>query len=223
MNEKIKASLLLLPQWLENAIAKSGENISIATDLTKLSRILTAEDVAFYISINKIFNTYGNQWSEFVSDMRGSFLLTDINSMTNDARIQAPQSNDLINGYTIEEYLENVNKRSDAHLLMNELGNAESLSTLLSMYVTINRSTPTGNNYVYELVELRENVYGLRIRQLNAEEEASLIENSITDINVYCYDTVLAYLSKFYALSELAQTSLFGSFVKIASPANQTK
>lgn len=223
MNEKIKASLLLLPQWLENAIAKSGENISIATDLTKLSRILTAEDVAFYISINKIFNTYGNQWSAFVSDLRESFLLTDINSMTNDARHQAPQSNDPINGYTIEEYLENVNKRSDAHILMNELGTAESLSTLLSAYVTINRSSSTGNNYVYELVELRENVYGLRIRHLNAEEEASLIENSIEDINVYCYDTVLAYLSKFYALSELAQTSLFGSFVRITSPATQTK
>lgn len=222
MNEKIKASLLLLPRWLEDAIAKSGENISIATDLTKLSRILTAEDVAFYISINKIFNTYGNQWSSFVSDLRETFLLTDINSMTNDARHHAPQSNDLINGYTIEEYLENVNKRSDAHILMNELGTAESLSTLLSVYVTINRSNPTGNNYVYELVELRENVYGLRIRHLNAEEEASLIENSIDDINVYCYDTVLAYLSKFYALSELAQTSLFGSFVRITSPATQT-
>lgn len=223
MNEKIKASLLLLPQWLENTITTSGENISIAADLTKLSHILTAEDVAFYISINKIFNTHGNDWSEFVSDLRKTFLLTDINSMTNDARQHAPQSNNLINGYTIEEYLENVNKRSDAHVIMNELGDVKTLSTISSVYVTINRTIPSGNNYVYDLIELRENVYGLRIRQLNAEEEASLIENSINDINVYCYDRVLAYLSKFYALPELAQTSLFGSFVNRTSQANQTK
>lgn len=219
----LPATLVLLPSWLEKAINDKGESLKVALDIVSLSHILTAEDVAFYISINRIFQTVGPDWSPMVNQLVKSFSHIDVQYIFNN-RTHALASEPLeINGYTVEDYKQRINSRVDGMLLEREGTYESSLKDLRYIYdlIKINPLAPTVKdfNFIYELVEITENVFGLRILPMNTELTSTLMANNI-NINLYCYDNLLGLLCKFYRLSELTKTELFSGFVQECSTSN---
>ncbi len=214
----IPAKLLLIPSCMLEKINKEGANVEILSDAAKLSNIFTVEDVAFYISINNLFNTYGSQWDKLFKDLLDTFVTTDIYNMSEDNLGRESLSNSLKGGLTPPEYLERVKRRSDSQLVMNELVGASDLATQHKFLSVVTRSNNNANIYVFTLAELTENVFGLIVKSLSAESLKDVDSVVGEHLNTKAqYNSILETLSKFYQISDLSQTPLFKGYVMLES------
>lgn len=214
LNSDKPIKVVLLPAWLCNTLDKDGLPLTYALDVHALRRILSVNDVAFYIAINNhlyevlpesIKSTF--EPALFAPDLLKStldYMLPDASGFYPD-RSEVEDICMRVTNLVYGDYALEGNKPSVQHLLdilpHNEL-------------VPVDSGSLTLNDLNFKIYSLEDGVFGLEF-SLKTNKTSSLKQT------IQSYDSVLKLLVGLYGLERMASTPLFKHYVDITRVAEE--
>jgi len=199
----MKLELVILPEWLLNSLKSNNLSLANALDISSLTRILSVDDVSFYLAINRYL------FEEINKPLRDTFIRVDFSQLdkytmslpdgTRPNRESVKEKfnvieNKTLNMYSLPSYKPTLDNLLDI-LPYNENG-GESIKSV-------------EGELVFELVEVRENVFGIKFKRRN--NKAPMLLQTIQ-----CYDDVLSQLDGLYGFEYISTLPLFNAFCRMS-------
>ena len=188
--------LVLIPNWVEDALKAANKPLTVALDVCELTNTLSKEDVAIYIDLNdRVLNKlytpvaetmlpYGPYPTESQTTHRGERvdqLAMYVAQKLADLRIEFPAPT-----APISKLVSNVPALDDGEQMVGAFA----------------------NQYTFEIFPLKEDVLGLR-PVLRKSDESDVEED------VRAYSELLKQLNAYVSFEELAATPAFAHYTRL--------
>ena len=199
----MKLELVILPQWLLNSLKANNLSIAHALDISSLTRILSVDDVSFYLAINMyIFDEINKPLKDTFARVNFAELDKYTLSLPDGTRpnretVQEKYrviENKTLNMYSLPSYKPTIDNLLDI-LPYNEKGEGSIKSVEAEL--------------VFELVEVRENVFGIMFKR--RDTKAPTLAQTIQ-----CYDDVLSQLDGLYGFEYISTLPVFNAFCRMS-------
>lgn len=187
----IQQKVVLVPGWLEQAVVSANQPLAVVLDVVQLSNIVSKDDVAFYIDVNR--RLFGKLFPGIQESFNWSSLWPRANG---DEKI-----NDLceyLNG-KMQKFSEDMPEIPFSYAL-HLISVSESPEQLEKM--------KSASNYAFELYPLTEDTFGLRALLKN--DQATSFEQDLL-----CHSNAIELLSNTVPFETLAATQMFKTYARL--------
>lgn len=196
----IRDRLVLIPEWIQDMLRSYNLTLDALTDTAKLSRILMKEDLAYYILLHKLMQAH------LFKPLIDTLPLVDhttLQSAKSYGYGTTPAANMLANSidYQLAELTRTLTPNQQAQYC---------LKGMLRRSATIDLNDIGLNQYVFELVPIKDGVHGLKIKQIDAAR-------SYGEQYSEACDNALDFIQHYYDFESVALTPIFSEFVRVSS------
>lgn len=189
--------LVIVPNWLEEALKSVGASEKLLLDPISLTSILSKADVAFYIILN-----------------------TALNAKVHPYVMQSFESYDLLNammeseGGLTEDYLaihEKVSLEHKSPVLMDLYG-PEALSTEEQRHPIYERHT----SHSFEIRPIHDNVMGLYLKAIPGMASGKVDSIDVVQTQLNAIDRAIKQMLTYISFERISRTPIFTQFTRVA-------
>ncbi len=192
--------LVIIPGFIDDVLKAHHLPIERALDIMSLSRILSVDDVSFYLSINhflfeKLPKSFQDTFNNF-EFMESKYVMCDSGGMR-------PSDED------VQAFYRRVDKKVWHNSNMNRSQDMTFLSILPKDLSDKLISDGNDNAVLFDVFLIGDGKYGVRVKPADSQKpfNAQLLE---------CYDRTLKVLCTDNRFTDVVVTSLFNQFIKLA-------
>ena len=202
---KLDIKLVIVPNWLEAVMAANSLEKEALVDLVALSRIMSENDICFYVAINS--NMIEKIGPAIGETLQCHSLATDNGSLTvtrQDGSRPSPEEVKALN--------EKLNSKMYGFTRTNLELLYPTASSLVSVMpyrgITDDKDGASDEMFLFELFEIRERMLGIRFTR---PDTAVSYEQQLWA----CYDRALELLHLYVSEHDVAKTAMFKEYVKL--------
>ena len=212
------SKVVVIPEWLQNSLKLLDKPLSIAFDFVELSKVLTQQDLAFYVFLNRVVYQSGDKLlAPFVETLNFPDFIKSygfgngIGISPHDSEYSSTfqKINDLVQAVPVL-----YGKESDSS--RNYIGNMSELPVWIKAGL-LNGPMLSGveysNSNVFELIPIGDKLFGLKL--LYADSQTPFSKQYFGSI-----DNSIGHLHQYYGFDDIAGTKLFRVFADYASSSN---
>jgi len=199
----LNASLVIVPDWLDAALANKKWGAEHVLDLFGLSRILSTDDVSFYVAINTFCF---EEMHAALKETFGQLNLLDKSKqhLMNEANGQPPRLED------VDLFTKKVGDKVYGSWRVNmTMPDARSMTSVLPYMQQAEEISKDAAEYLFDVYYIKDGVFGVKfkLRDKSRSLSSQLLE---------CYDKLIGTLSTFYTFEQIAMTRAFQEFVTLS-------
>lgn len=211
--------VVVVPEWLQNTLSALGKPLSILFDFTELSKVLTQQDLAFYVFLNRTVFQASSTW---LTPFLDTLDFPDYIKCESSRTIRSIGSEYLSTFEKINDLVRTVpalyGKETDGPPHYIGTGTTSTwpiwiLAGLLNGPVKSDLLETYRTSQVFELIPIGDKRFGLKLLPADPQNTAQYqffrsIDNSI------------GHLHQYYGFDDIAGTKLFRVFADYASSSN---
>lgn len=187
---------VLIPMWIERALAAANKPLSTILDLPELARTLSFDDVVFYAHLNHVFLSYNRKaqlFDHIAADMPLVVLVQALPYKTGEEKAW-------------------TNRLHDKFYALNAaLGDTVNPYQLVDQLPITVDGKPQGtfeSQYSYDIVQVDDGVFGVRPLLRRPDESPA-----VQDINALF--NLIKQLRVYYPIHEVAKTASFTKYTNL--------
>jgi hypothetical protein len=205
----LNVSLVILPDWLEKALASNNQTLDSALDLLSLSRILSLGDVSFYASINQ------HLFSKIPLALQGTFRSFPLVSNEAKKYVKNDHNGDRPSDKEVEAFLNSMSRRvfEQGSIDFADSTSQKLLATLPYTHQHVEEGVLNKPEFVFDVAAIKEDVYGVRFTL--RDRSRSYVEQLVD-----CYDRLLKLLIGQHGFVPVAGTKAFEEYVRLQRSTN---
>lgn len=201
----LNVSLVIIPEWLDQALKANNQAMNAALDLMSLSRILSLGDVAFYAAINHYL--YEKMPKALATTFK-PICLHDYNTAL--PFVKADANGNRPNDAAVRDFFTRMAGRvmQQGAVDFNEASASKLLTTMPYKAESVDESMMQNPEFIFNVTAITEDVYGVRfrLRDRNRSYNEQLVE---------CYDATLKHLIGEHSFEAAALTPAFEEYVRL--------
>lgn len=196
----IRDRLVLIPDWIQDMLRSYNLTLDALTDTAKLSRILMKEDLSYYVVLHKLMQMH--LFKPLISTL----------PLVDHTMLQSAKSY----GYGSTSAATMLANSADYQLtdLTRTLSPSQQaqycIKGMLRRSATIDLNDIGLNQYVFELVPIKDGIHGLKIKQIDSAR-------SYGEQYSEACDKALDFIQHYYDFESVALTPIFSEFVRVSS------
>lgn len=203
----ISAKLVILPQWVKRALEANKLSLAHALDPSSLVRILSINDVAFYVAVNqylfdKIHRPLGATFQLYDLLSTSGYVMSDNHGHVS-SRAEVATLYERLRNKVEEYYMEDFQDPKDINprhlidiLAYNELSETDDQKGAI-------------DSYLFDFILLKDDVYGVTFKEHD-------VTAALGPQLIKAYNDLLRFITGIHGLESVASTEVFSEFVSLS-------